>query len=158
MAYDKSMSSFQGHMEKEGPLFHGCPEWFHRNSYCVWHMTKVWRYLPGAVLIAQWMRPCHCPGTSNITQELDSIAERVAVHLVGSTTPEEGEVKRVRQSALARVKEEGDYSVDERLTALNSVLYDQLGYRGAGETYYELHNSLIDQVSISKCGMFVIES
>ena len=109
------------------------------------------RYTAGAVLIAQWMRPCHCPQSSDIAKKLDSIAEMVAVHLVGSTTPgeiEEGDVKRVRQSALAKVKEEGNHSVDDMLSALNSVLYDQLGYRGAGEAYYELNNSFIDQVRI----------
>ena len=108
------------------------------------------RLIPGAILIAQWMRPCHCPGSSDIALQLDSIAEMVAVHLVGGATHEEGEVrdtKRVRRSALARVKEEGCHSVDERLAAINSVMYDQLGYKGAGEAYYELDNSFIDRVS-----------
>jgi F-box protein 21 len=112
----------------------------------------------GAILIAQWMRPCHCPGSSDIALQLDSIAEMVAVHLVGGATHEEGEgevrdTKRVRWSALARVKEEGSHSVDERLTAINSVMYDQLGYKGAGEAYYDLDNSFIDRVLERRTGI-----
>jgi hypothetical protein len=104
------------------------------------------------------MRPCHCPGSSDIALQLDSIAEMVAVHLVGGATHEEGEgevrdTKRVRWSALARVKEEGSHSVDERLTAINSVMYDQLGYKGAGEAYYDLDNSFIDRVLERRTGI-----
>ena len=119
---------------------------------CMAHKSSKSDVIPGAILIAQWMRPCHCPGSSDIALQLDSIAEMVAVHLVGGATHEEGEgevrdTKRVRWSALARVKEEGSHSVDERLTAINSVMYDQLGYKGAGEAYYDLDNSFIDRVS-----------
>ena len=127
----------------------------------------LWVYT-GAVLIAQWMRPCHCPGATDIAQQLDSIADMVARKLIrqweeegnkGDEEEEEGKkgdegdkkeggrVKRVKESALAKVVGEGATPVGNILTALNSVLYDQLGFKGAGESYYSLENSFIDHVS-----------
>ena len=114
----------------------------------------------GAVLVAQWMRPCHCPDTNTIGKQLDSIAEMVAVELLrgeeregeregegdGEGEGTEGGVKRLRQSALAAVTQRG-LPVDIILTALNKVLYDRLGFKGAtGDAYYELDNSYIDRV------------
>ena len=108
------------------------------------------------------MRPCHCPSAADISLKLNSIAEMVARRLIGGPPAEEkreevmGGVKRVKESALVEVVREGDHSVDAVLAALNSVLYDQLGYRGAGESYYELENSFIDQVSFCPPMMRVI--
>ena len=112
----------------------------------------------GAVLVAQWMRPCHCPDRSTISKQLDSIAEMVAEELLRGLESEgggdgegEGErtevgVKRLRQDPLAAMIQR-DLSVDTILTALNSVFYDQLGFKGAtSDSYYELDNFYIDRV------------
>ena len=108
------------------------------------------------------MRPCHCPGATDIAQQLDSIADMVARKLIrqgeeegnkGDEEEEEGDkkegghVKRVKECALAKVVGEGATPVGDILTALNSVLYDQLGFKGAGESYNSLENSFIDHVS-----------
>lgn len=95
------------------------------------------------------MRPCHCPGTADIVGQLDSIAETVAEHLLQDSTAEEKEereLKKMRQNAVVRVKEGGVHPVDNILAAINTVLYDQLGYKGAEDDYYELSNSFFDQV------------
>ena len=102
------------------------------------------------------MRPCQCPGAAEIAKQLDSIADMVAESLLGAGAPEEGErrdVKRVRQSALVRVREEGAHSVNNILAVLNSVLYDHLGYKEAGQT--DLENSFIDQVRVV-CGAVTV--
>ena len=93
------------------------------------------------------MRPCHCPEASIIVKQLDSIAEMVAVHLLESVGGEDCglDVKRLRQSPLEKVVEKG-LPVDAVLAALNTVLYDHLGFRGAGDSYYELGSSFIDLV------------
>lgn len=102
------------------------------------------------------MRPCHCPEATIITKQLDSIAEMVAVQLlsVATDTTEEKEKDNVEVKKLRRSVElvRGSHSVDDMLSAINTVLYDQLGFRGAGESYYELENSYIDMV---RCGYII---
>lgn len=109
----------------------------------------------GAILVAQWMLPCHCPGASNISKQLDSIAEVVAVELLKADENGEGDKtgsgasdpKRPRQSPLVEVTQRG-LSPDAILAALNTVLYDKLGFKGApSDSYYELDNSYINKVS-----------
>ena len=103
----------------------------------------------GAVLVAQWMRPCHCPEESTINKQLDSIAEMVAEELLREAErEEEGERVEigVKRSRLSTVTERG-MSVDTILTALNAIFYDRLGFKGAThDSYYELDNSYIDRV------------
>ena len=101
------------------------------------------------------MCPCHCQDTASISKQLDSIAEMVAVELLkkaeegGEEDTEAGisAPKRPRQqTAVAEVVEKG-LSADVILTALNSVLYGQLGFKGAtSDSYYQLENSYIDKV------------
>ena len=102
------------------------------------------------------MCPCHCQDTASISKQLDSIAEMVAVELLKKAEEGgEGEdteagisaPKRPRQqTAVAEVVEKG-LSADVILTALNSVLYGQLGFKGAtSDSYYQLENSYIDKV------------
>ena len=104
------------------------------------------------------MCPCHCQDTASINKQLDSIAEMVAVELLKKKgKAEEGEEgedteagisapKRPRQTAVAEVVEKG-LSADVILTALNSVFYGQLGFKGAAsDSYYQLENSYIDKV------------
>ena len=104
------------------------------------------------MLVAQWMRPCHCPDNSTISKQLDSIAEMVAEELlrgVEGKREKDGTKRRgkeQRQSSLAALTELG-LSVDTILTALNSVLYDRLGFRAARfDLYFDLDNSYIDKV------------
>ena len=105
------------------------------------------------------MCPCHCQDTASINKQLDSIAEMVAVELLkkkgkaeegGEEEDTEAGIsapKRPRQqTAVAEMVEKG-LSADVILPALNSVLYGQLGFKGAGsDSYYQLENSYIDKV------------
>ena len=105
----------------------------------------------GAILVAQWMRPCHCPDARIITDQLDSIAEMVAVQLLeGRREGEErggpDDVKRSRESAVLKAVQL-QLPVDTVLREINAVLYDRLRFTGAGDSYYELDNSYIDRVS-----------
>ena len=100
------------------------------------------------------MRPCHCPDNSTISKQLDSIAEMVAEELlreaesegVGERERTKRRGKELRENFLSAVTERG-LSVDAILTALNSVLYDRLGFRETtSDSYYELDNCYIDRV------------
>ena len=109
----------------------------------------------GAALVAQWMRPCHCLGGRSISGQLDSIAEMVAMELLKKRGEGEGQgqvegevldPKRPRhESALTEVTQLR-LPIDTLLTALNTVLYDHMGFRGATDNYYDLNNSYIDKV------------
>lgn len=99
------------------------------------------------------MRPCHCLGGRSISGQLDSIAEMVAVELLNKRGEGEGQVeggvsdpKRPRQESALMEVTQLRLPIDLLLTALNTVLYDHMGFRGATDNYYDLDNSYIDKV------------
>ena len=112
----------------------------------------------GAILLARWMRPCHCPAPSIMTSQLDCITEKVAKELMQRAEEGEGEgegkglkkertsSKQPRPSLLEAVKRR-EFPVDSKLSAINTVLYEQLGFHGASvHNYYTLDNSYLDKV------------
>lgn len=92
-------------------------------------------YVPGAVLLTQWMNPCEAIQCEDIGAQLDTITGMVTAELVQRHPGDGGQAREV------------DAQVEQVLDAMNTVLYDRLGFKPASaDHYYDLENSYIDKV------------
>lgn len=120
-------------------------------------------YDTGSCLIACWLQPFDDITPDDISQQLDNIAQQVARELLKphptsqsdgreSSGDSQGEVAVVSQSpALLSTALEMHFPRDVILQAINTVLYDQLGFAPASVgDYYKLENSLINKVEAAR--------
>ena len=106
----------------------------------------------GAVLLTQWMNPCRAIQHEDIGAQLDNIAGMVAAELVqgqpGEVGKDDDHSSAPKCSRLDVGQARGvEAPVEQVLDAINTVLYDRLGFKPASvDHYYDLENSYIDKV------------
>ena len=106
----------------------------------------------GAVLLTQWMNPCRAIQHEDIGAQLDNIAGMVATELVqgqpGKVGKDDDQSSAPKCSRLdVRQARAVEAPVEQVLDAINTVLYDRLGFKPASiDHYYDLENSYVDKV------------
>ena len=111
----------------------------------------------GAVLLTQWMNPCRAIQHEDISAQLDNIAGVVAAELVqgqpGKVGKDDDQSSAPKCSRLdVRQARAVEAPVEQVLDAINTVLYDRLGFKPASvDHYYDLENSYIDKVRMTMC-------
>ena len=94
----------------------------------------------GAILISEWIEPCESfkrIKPTIVLEELDKLADRVKQKY----EKDFGDLSGFCQNTL------------QGISIINSVLYDEVGFRGNVGNYYEVRNSLIDQVLLLHKGI-----
>lgn len=97
----------------------------------------------GAVILSQWFQPREVVSEIEVTKQLDQIADRVKQHL-----PEH--LKAKYNKGTPTLSPELERLV---LETMNRILYNEMGFRGNKDRYYDENNSFIEKVLERKMGI-----
>lgn len=97
----------------------------------------------GAVILSQWFQPREVVSEIEVTKQLDQIADRVKQHL-----PEH--LKAKYNKGTPTLSPELERLV---LETMNHILYNEMGFRGNKDRYYDENNSFIEKVLERKMGI-----